>query len=185
MIRRAPAVVGIVLLTLLVVGTCAFAGTAKRERVSDGDYARRVCSTLTDLHAREATIATEHAALDASDPAAFQHAAVALLERYVAQIRRARADLGAAVPASDARASRPFDRYLSSAITRLDRIARKLRNADPHAAVSQADVSTFEANLQFLAHELPDPFARVRDQALLAALRDEPACNDIVSIGQS
>jgi hypothetical protein len=171
-------------LVLLVGCWSSSAWASKPERVSDDAYARRVCSALADLQTREATLAAEHSALDASKPEAFQHDAVTLLEHYVARIRNARSRVADVAPASSARASRAFDRYFAVAIARLDRTARGLRNADPHAAVFQADVSTFEANLQFLADELPDPFARIHDQALLAALRGEPSCRDIVTIGQ-
>jgi hypothetical protein len=181
-----PRAFAVVISVVIVVVTAAqaLAGAVKPERVSDASYARQVCTALASLQEREATLAAEHSSLDASRPKAFQREAVQLLERYVDRIRAVRARLATVAPRSAPNTRRAFDRYFAAAIIRLDRTARTLQHADAEAVVFPADVATFEANLQFLAHQLPDPFARIDDEELVAALRGEPACRDIVTIGQ-
>jgi hypothetical protein len=183
--RRIAAIAAASLVMLGVVGCSASSADPGAARVSDRRYARTVCVTLDRLRTREATVATAHSALDVSEPSAFQRKSVDLFEGYAARLRRARAALSDIQPASGGDASRAFDRYLSTALRRLDAATDTFRAADSTSPEFQADVSTFEANLQFLAHELPDPFARIDDQALLAAFRDEPSCAGLVSIGGS
>jgi hypothetical protein len=137
---------------------------------------------LTHLQRREAKLVDDHSALEVEDPAAFQQDAVTLVDQYVEQLERARGALGGVRPASGEDVADALDDYLGTAIERLQSIARELRDADAGAAGFQADISTFEANLQFVARELPDPFAGVRDQPLVAAVRDEPSCAELVMI---
>jgi hypothetical protein len=162
--------------------SCSSSSGPDAERVSDREYARAVCTTLLRRQSSEGAFAAAHSALDASDAAAFRTDALELLDRYVDRLRRARTKLARIDPDTATRASDAFDEYLAVAIRRLHADAREFADADVHSPEFQAAVSTFEANLQFLAHQLPDPFARLRDRSLLAAVRTEPACADLVTI---
>jgi hypothetical protein len=184
--RRTALLAGALLGLVLVASACSSGSDSNApaaEAVSDAEYAREVCSSLERLADRETDLAASHSALDASDPAAFQQDALALVHAYVDGLRREREQLTGLRPRSAPDASSLFDAYLGTAIDRLAAIAGELDQADASGAPEfQAEVSTFEANLQYLRHELPDPIETIDDERLLRAFADEPACADLVVV---
>jgi hypothetical protein len=177
--RNTRRALGTLLVGATALGIMALPAAARD--VSNEEWATAVCSSLVDVRTAEEAFVTAHATLDLGSPDEFQTGALANTKAYLGALREARSSLAELNPPEGGNAARGVDRYLRDAIREVRRLARDLRAADPSKPVFEAKASTFEAGLQELGRNLDDPFTRLRDPELIAALDAAPECDGIVT----
>lgn len=179
-IRTASAVA---VTAVIVFGSAPLAGASDAKEVSNRVYARRLCSSLAEVVDAEQSFVSDYSALTKSDPASFHDEATLLANSYLDSSKSARAELKKVQPPGGEKVARLFNAYLRTAVRQVDAIIRRFTTADPTSPGFQDEVAAFEGSLQSLVQELPEPFQKLRDQHLLAALRREVTCAGIVEVG--
>jgi hypothetical protein len=175
-------------LALVVVAAIALASAASAsatvdaKQISDRAYARQLCSALAEVVDAEQSFVTDYAALSKSDPASFHDEATRLAQSYLDSSRTARAELEKVQPRGGTKIARPFNAYLATTVRQLDAITGRFAKADPTGARMPSEIAAFEHSLQSLSKQVPEPFHQLHDKHLLAALRREVTCTDIVQV---
>lgn len=167
---------------LVSIGAAGAGASLAEKKVSDGKYARTLCTTLTGISGTEEDLVEKYNALDVNDPAAFQTEAIALTNEYIDELTAGQAKLKKLQPEGGKKVAKPFNAYFSDAITALEEAVDAFEAADPTSVAFQADVSTFQVALQLTGTTTADPFSSVKDQDLLGAFKDEKSCEDVVTI---
>jgi hypothetical protein len=169
--------------TVILLACAAPAGASMdAKKVSDRVYARRLCSALAEVVDAEQSFVADYRALARSDLATLHDEATRLADSYLDSARTARAQLEKVQPPGGKKIARLFDTYLATAVRELDAIISRFAKVDPTGPAIQHEIAAFEDSLQSLVQRLPEPFHRLHDKHLLAALRREVTCTDIVQV---
>jgi hypothetical protein len=170
---------GLIAVVLVIgcgLGTLARASTPMK-KVSDSKYAKTLCGTFNGLSSSSVPPP------DTSSSAALQTGYVANADAFVGKVNDARAHLANVAPKSGgSKVATVFDRYFRDYAAAIQQLRDALAAADPANVAFQADVTKFTVGLSTLAVKLGDPFSKVKDTALLVALRKEPSCKGVVTI---
>jgi hypothetical protein len=155
-------------------------GIAAAKEVSNEKYAKRLCGAMQDVY--ETIDAMEQN--DATDPAAFQTAAIAQVDELVASMSSAKAKLKKLAPEDGGKlVTKLFDKYLTEFTGVFEDAKTEFAAADPTSPAFTGDVTVFTVALSNAAIGLDDPFSKLsNNQDLLSAFGDEKSCKDVVTI---
>jgi hypothetical protein len=168
--------VGVVL--MIGCGLATFAGASTpMKKVSDATYAKMLCGTFNGLSSSSAPPS------DPSSGATLQAGYVANADAFIGKIKDARTHLAnVASKSGGSKVATVFDHYFRDYAADVQQLRDALAAADPANVAFQADLTQFTVGLSTLAVKLGDPFSKVQDTAVLAALRKEPSCKGVVTI---
>jgi hypothetical protein len=180
-VRRIACVSAISLAT--VAATASLAVAAPKE-VSAERYAKTVCGAYTDLRAAGQEYNEAYLALPTSDPATTQAQIGELAKGLVDDVSALRTKLKNQYPEVDdgEKISKLFVKNLKAVQNEISSSLEALQAADPNGATFTDDLTTFEVAIEMLDAKTSDPFRKLKDQDVIAALGDEKSCDDIVVI---
>ncbi len=166
---------------LLVVGVVvggAGVAAAKPKKQSAAKYAKTVCSTYQGLLNDITTFGNGVAALDPTDPTAFQASATTQTTTLLGEVKAAEKTLAGAYP--DISNGTKVGKLLATNATQLDSL---LSSAESQLAAGGVTGATeFTVAIQTLSTKLSDPFSKVTDQGLINALQKEKSCKNVVTV---
>jgi hypothetical protein len=165
-------------------GVATASASVGTKKISDTKYAKTLCAKLTALDTSESQLVDKYNALPTDDAATFQRQAAALVDSYLADIKKASAQFQKLEPdvGGGKKISKTFVSYFDGAASEIQTALDSFRSADPNSPAFQGDVTVFETSLKVLSAKIGDPFSKVTNQELLSAFKKEKSCKDVVSV---
>jgi hypothetical protein len=166
-----------------VAASVSVAAAAPKE-VSTEKFAKAVCGAYTDLQDGFGEYNDAYLALPTADPVAMQAQIGELTDGLVDDVSALRTKLGNQYPDVDdgKKISKLFVKNLKETETEISSALETLRAADPNGVAFAADLTTFEVAIELLDTKTSDPFRKLKDQDVIAALDDEKSCDEVVTI---
>ncbi len=168
---------------LAAVLVAAFATVAVAKEVSTKRYAKTLCGAYQSLGDAEQAYNTTYAEIPA-DPAGFQAAVATAASELGTKVDTLQAKLTKVSPRVEdgKKISKLFARNLDEVSKEIADALAALQAADPNGATFSTDISTYETALSEVDTKPSDPFKKLKDQEVIAALDDEKSCNGVVTI---
>jgi hypothetical protein len=168
---------------LVTVGAAGAGASLARKEISNEKYAKTLCTSIKGIQDEVSSTTDEYNTLDATDPAAFQTSAAALIDEVIAKVNAASKKMKKLSPEDGGKSiTKLFTAYFKELNTKLVDAVTAFKAADPNGVAFQADVIQLETAFNILDVGVTDPFGEIDEQDLLGALGDEPKCESVVTI---